>query len=156
MSDAAHQRPWKISDVIMFPGFAVAIALEWIWPSEIVPVHWIAPIPVGLFTVLVGFKLISLTKEQMAASSQPSLPGTPTTKLITDGPFGFSRNPNYLGAILIALGAGVAVNSLWFLAVAILCAVTLEIWMIRPEERYLRREFGSEYAEYAARVRRWL
>ena len=63
--------------------------------------------------------------------------------------------PELPGAMIVALGLAVATNSLWFLACGSIAAIILELWMIRPEERYLRQHFGSEYDAYAARVRRW-
>ena len=75
---------------------------------------------------------------------------------MTDGPFAYSRNPNYLGAITMACGIALIADSWWFWGGAVLGAAILDRWMIAPEEAYLRRVFGAEYEEYAQRVRRWV
>jgi protein-S-isoprenylcysteine O-methyltransferase Ste14 len=156
MGDAAHNHPWKISDVVMFPLLAIGIALEVSYPTR--PEGWlnIATIASGVFVIFLGFRLIDWSKASLDAADQPSLPGAPTTRLVTSNAFSFSRNPNYLGAILIALGITVFSQSLWFLALTVLGAVLLDRWMIAPEERYLAQVFGDEYTEYRAKVRRWI
>lgn len=152
----AHKQAWKISDVVMFPALALAILTEFLSPTHIPGLPLWVLLPVGIALVVAGFRLISASKVALDKHDQRSLPGTPTTQLVTDGPFRYSRNPNYLGAISIAVGLGLAVNSLWFLAIAVMCLLLLDIWMIRPEERYLRQQFGAEYEVYAQNTRRWL
>ncbi len=92
----------------------------------------------------------------MARHSTGLLPGQATTTLLERGPFRISRNPLYLGLITLALGLALLARSLW--AVALLPVGILALWWgaIRPEERYLRSTFGSEYLAYQRRVHRWL
>ena len=69
------------------------------------------------------------------------------------GPYAFTRNPLYLGSMLIAFGFALAARSLWIgIALAVLFAV-IYIPVIRSEEEYLRSQFAA-YVEYAARVPR--
>ncbi|HUY80490.1 MAG TPA: isoprenylcysteine carboxylmethyltransferase family protein [Acidobacteriaceae bacterium] len=69
------------------------------------------------------------------------------------GPYAFTRNPLYLGSMLIAFGFALAARSQWIaLALAVLFAV-IYIPVIRAEEEYLRSQFAA-YEEYAARVPR--
>ncbi|MDU8926009.1 isoprenylcysteine carboxylmethyltransferase family protein [Alisedimentitalea sp. MJ-SS2] len=154
--EAAHNHKWKISDVVMFPALALAIGLELIWPTRIVAAPVWLMIAVGVLIVAAGFALIEWSKRALDAAQQPTHPGVPTTQLVTSGPFAWSRNPNYLGAILVALGLSIACNSWWFLAVTAIAATILDSWMIRPEERYLHALFGDEFDAYAAQVRRWI
>lgn len=75
------------------------------------------------------------------------------TELTTTGPYAYTRNPLYLGSMLIAFGFAVAARSLWIaLALAVLFAA-IYIPVIRSEEAYLRSVFPS-FDEYAARVPR--
>jgi len=140
----------------MFPSLAVAIALEWNWPTKLLGF----PDPIGLaFGVSVcaaGALMIRWAKQSLQAFDQPSLPGEPTSRLITTGAFRVSRNPNYLGAVMIALGMGLAVDSLWFLGIALIAAAILDRWFIVPEERYLKSQFEESYADYRRQVRRWI
>ena len=154
MNTAAHSHPWKLSDVVIFPLLALGGLAEWLWPTGFdLPAR--VAFPIGLALAAAGFALIAWSKRHLDAAGQPSLPEEPTTALITTGPFAWSRNPNYLGAVIAATGGAVMAVSLWMCATAALTALILDIWMIRPEERYLAKVFGDSYAAYRARVRRW-
>ena len=86
-----------------------------------------------------------------------SLPtNEPTDAIITQGPYRFSRNPIYLATLLLQVGIGIWVNSLWFLGLGIVSALLLWRGVVSREERYLERKFGEEYLSYKGRVRRWL
>jgi len=156
MSESAHTHPWKISDVVMFPLLAIGIGLEVFVPSRPEGLPSLAALLPGLFVIFLGFRLIDWAKFSLDAADQPSLPGTPTTKLITSDAFSLSRNPNYLGAILIALGITIAAQSLWFLGLTASGAVLLDRWMIAPEECYLSEKFGEDFDAYRQKVRRWI
>ena len=74
-------------------------------------------------------------------------------EVTTTGPYAFTRNPLYLGSMLIAFGFALASRSLWIaLALALLFAV-IYVPVIRAEEEYLRSQFAA-YEAYAARVPR--
>ena len=152
---AAHAHPWKISDVVIFPLLALGLFAEWSWPTSIGLPHG-AALGVGLVILCCGGGLILWTKRHFRAASQDMGPGSPTEVLFDDGPYSFSRNPNYLGAILALLGGAVAVDSLWVAVGAVLTAAILDVWMIRPEERYLAARFGDEYRAYCKKTRRWI
>ncbi len=75
------------------------------------------------------------------------------TELTTSGPYAYTRNPLYLGSMMIAFGFAVAAHSWWTaLVLAILFAV-IYIPTIRSEEEYLRGHFAS-FDEYCRRVPR--
>jgi len=83
-------------------------------------------------------------------------PWKPTTTLLTEGLYAYSRNPIYLALVLLTVGMGFLGNNLW-LAVAGLPAAALVHWTaIRKEEHYLEEKFGEDYRNYRQRVRRWL
>lgn len=75
-------------------------------------------------------------------------------KLITQGMFAHSRNPLYLGNLLIITGVGIAANSIVFLAIGMPLFLVAYLCIIAAEEDYLSRNFGSEYVEYCNRVNR--
>jgi protein-S-isoprenylcysteine O-methyltransferase Ste14 len=80
----------------------------------------------------------------------------PTTAVVTTGIYAYTRNPIYLGMILMHLGIGSLRNSRWHWLLAIPTAAALQAGVIAREEAYLERKFGGEYVDYKARVRRWL
>jgi len=78
---------------------------------------------------------------------------TKNTELTTTGPYAYTRNPLYLGSMLIAFGFAVAAHSWWTaLALAVLFAL-IYLPTIRSEEEFLRGHF-SDYGEYSKRVPR--
>ena len=79
----------------------------------------------------------------------------PQEKLITSGPYRFSRNPLYLGGnVFIFLAAALFLGTP---AGILLTAMNIPLadWMIRREEKQLEREFGEEWLRYKSQVRRW-
>jgi protein-S-isoprenylcysteine O-methyltransferase Ste14 len=84
------------------------------------------------------------------------LPGQPTQAMIDHGPYRLSRNPLYLGLLVLYLGLALLIPTFWGL-VLFPAAVLLILWgAVLPEERFLRQRFGRRYDDYAGRVRRWL
>jgi protein-S-isoprenylcysteine O-methyltransferase Ste14 len=84
------------------------------------------------------------------------LPHRAATRLVTDGPFRWSRNPIYVSHVAIAFGLGLLIASPFTLLCTPLLAFGLQKLSIEPEERHLIRRFGDEYHAYMARARRWL
>jgi protein-S-isoprenylcysteine O-methyltransferase Ste14 len=80
----------------------------------------------------------------------------PTTAIVTDGPFGYTRNPIYVALTLLYLGIATLINALWVLLLIVPVLVLMQYGVIAREERYLARKFGEEYLRYRTRVRRWL
>ncbi|KCV82724.1 hypothetical protein ATO10_03922 [Actibacterium atlanticum] len=151
---AAHEHPWKISDVVIFPLLALGLVAEWLWPTTLYVWRPVGLV-VGLGLFVFGFWLINRAKRELDNAEQPSLPGEETTQLITTGPFARSRNPNYLGAAIAGMGGALAVDSGWLITTTLLSCLVLDFWMIRPEERYLAQKFPDGYTAYRERTRRW-
>jgi protein-S-isoprenylcysteine O-methyltransferase Ste14 len=83
-------------------------------------------------------------------------PDKPTAKLVTDGPFRFSRNPLYLALTLMYAGMALIANSIWALLLLFPVTLIMSRFVIRREEEYLARTFGEEYQHYKMTVRRWI
>ncbi len=84
------------------------------------------------------------------------LPIKPTSALVTNGPYRFSRNPMYLSLVLLYIGLALWLDIFWVLVLAPIVIISVQYFVIVREERYLERTFGQEYLFYKARVRRWL
>ena len=83
-------------------------------------------------------------------------PYHPTTAIVEGGPYGFTRNPLYVGMALVYAGVSARANAL---PAALLLPVVLHLvdrGVIEREERYLEGKFGEEYRRYKGRVRRWI
>jgi protein-S-isoprenylcysteine O-methyltransferase Ste14 len=103
-----------------------------------------------------GVALAGWSIRTMRGADTTIRPDKPVSKLIQDGPFGYSRNPLYLSDAMLYAGIAVLRNSLWAILLLPLVLLVIEREMIGREERYLERTFGEEYLNYKARVRRWL
>jgi protein-S-isoprenylcysteine O-methyltransferase Ste14 len=80
----------------------------------------------------------------------------PTTAIVVNGPYRFTRNPIYLGMLLGQVGLAIAFDSLWMLAALALFYLVIRYGVVAREEAYLERKFGDVYLGYKSRVRRWL
>jgi protein-S-isoprenylcysteine O-methyltransferase Ste14 len=84
-------------------------------------------------------------------------PTSPTNrKLVTVGPYRYTRNPMYLGLVMVTLGIAVLVGA-WPMFLAPIAVFATANWVHIPfEEAKMRRQFGSTYDDYVGRVRRWV
>jgi protein-S-isoprenylcysteine O-methyltransferase Ste14 len=83
-------------------------------------------------------------------------PHRPTTVLLTEGPYRRSRNPIYLGFLLIYVGFSILLGTLWGVLLGPLVLWTVTRLVVEPEEAYLRARFDQRYIAYKSRVRQWL
>ncbi|GAC1306715.1 MAG: isoprenylcysteine carboxylmethyltransferase family protein [Vulcanimicrobiaceae bacterium] len=88
------------------------------------------------------------------AGTNPS-PYAPTTALVTDGPFTWTRNPAYVGATSVYIGIALYAYSLPALTLLPVALAVLDRAVVEREERYLDGLFGEAYRAYRARVPRW-
>lgn len=72
-------------------------------------------------------------------------------ELTVSGPYAHTRNPLYLGSMMIAFGFALAARSLWIAGAMVLLFLAIYVPVIRSEEEYLRGKFAG-FAAYAARV----
>lgn len=84
------------------------------------------------------------------------LPGQVTRTIVDVGPFRISRNPLYLGLLVLYVGGALIASSLVALLLVPLAWAGLHWGAVLPEERYLRRRVGLPYLMYLTRVPRWL
>lgn len=98
-----------------------------------------------------GWALVTVARHRTGL-----LPGSATTVVIDRGPFARSRNPLYVGLLAGSAGVGLLAGSLWALVSLPVQWLLLRWGAVVPEERYLSATFGTAYADYTRRVRRWL
>ena len=85
-----------------------------------------------------------------------TVPGGTSAKLVTWGPYRFTRNPMYLGLLLFFAGISMISDSLWSIPPLFVVVYFLNSTVIVGEERILRTDFGEEYVRYSGKVRRWI
>lgn len=80
----------------------------------------------------------------------------PATEVVASGPYGWSRNPQYVAFVLLYVGVSLIAGLAWALLLLPLIVVAVARLVIRREERYMRRTFGEAYSRYCERVPRWV
>jgi protein-S-isoprenylcysteine O-methyltransferase Ste14 len=133
----------------------IAAAISWSlgWPKflglplaplgiALVAVAWIPPV----------WAIVLFRREGTEVS--PTSPANRT--LVTSGPYRFTRNPMYLGLVIVTLGIAVWVGA-WPMFIAPIAVFATANWIHIPfEEDKMRRQFGATYDGYVRRVRRWV
>nr|WP_093137983.1 isoprenylcysteine carboxylmethyltransferase family protein [Pseudoxanthomonas sp. GM95] len=115
--------------------------------------HWM-----GVVLMLAGVALNLLPKRgfrRVGTTVNPMRPAA-STQLVTTGVYRYSRNPMYLGHVLVLIGWGLWLQTAWVLPAVLLQLAWLRALQIGPEERALDQRFGDVYRAYCAQVRRWL
>jgi len=115
-------------------------------------------IAAGATLTVLGVLAMASARAALSRADTTWLPMTParTRRLVTSGVYRVSRNPIYLGMMLVLLGLAVLLTSPAALLVSAVFVLFLDLFQIAPEERALAAAFGREYVEYRAHVRRWI
>lgn len=103
-----------------------------------------------------GLALDAAGVASVIANRTTIVPHRPVSKLITKGVYGLSRNPMYTGLALMAAGGALLAGTWWPLLTLPFALLAVRELAIKPEEAYLAERYGSTYADYQRRVRRWL
>jgi protein-S-isoprenylcysteine O-methyltransferase Ste14 len=113
--------------------------------------------PLALAFAASGVGLIGAARISFARAATTFSPVSPdrATHLVTTGVYRLSRNPMYLGTLLVLFAFAVMLASPAAVLVALSYAAYIDRFQISPEERTLRTAFGAAYEAYASRVRRW-
>lgn len=140
--------------VILGGAVALGLILNFIWPANFLSRE--LAIPLGILIALGAVGLAFLAVREMHAANTPLDVRKASKDIVSSGVFRFTRNPIYLGMVLLCVGIAFLVNSLWILCLAVPLAFILQKGVIEREEAYLERKFGEKYLRYKASVRRWL
>ncbi len=144
----------------LWPPVAIGLPLLAGWVAT---ARWGDPVALGGWRIPLGWALVVAFAAWNGWSlllfgqhETGLLPGQPSNAVIAEGPYRLSRNPLYVGLLVLYVALALLAPTLWGL-VLLPVAVLLVLWgAILPEERFLRQRFGAPYEEYARRVRRWL
>lgn len=110
----------------------------------------------GIFVVLLGIILVYISLKKLSKMETTFIPDGEPAKLVVDGPFRISRNPTYLGMLLILLGTALSLQSLSSLMVAAVFFLIINFTWIRHEENKLSEIFKEDWQDYSSKTRRWL
>lgn len=111
---------------------------------------------VGFIFMALGLTLAVFSMRAFHRAGTVVVPGQPATALVITGPYHVTRNPIYVGFVLVYFGLSLVLTSIWVLVLLIPALMILQRGVVVPEEAYLERKFGDAYRRYTARVPRWL
>lgn len=127
-------------DLLALPGIPISRDATW----------------AGFALMMAGIAVLIVSLGLFRAYGENPEPWTPSQAIIARGPYRHSRNPMYLGMLVIHIGYAIWDASMGALILAPIAFVVIDRAVIVPEERYLSHRFGKVYEDYCARVRRWL
>jgi protein-S-isoprenylcysteine O-methyltransferase Ste14 len=113
-------------------------------------------VALGFLVTGLGFDLAGLASFLRAKTTINPLRPAATSALVASGVYRITRNPMYLGLLLVLLGWATFLGNGVAYLLAPLFVLYIGRFQIAPEEHMLAEKFGAEFAAYCARVRRWL
>lgn len=138
----------------------VAAGLMWCLASyvPIVLITFAGQTLIAALVAILGMQIVIAGARACYARETTVNPLKPeeSSSLITDGVFKFSRNPIYLGLLVMLIGLVVWLGALTPLLMLPIFVWYLNRFQIIPEERSLRNQFNDQYVSYSQRTRRWL
>jgi protein-S-isoprenylcysteine O-methyltransferase Ste14 len=141
----------KLAPPIVFLGLGlIGVGMEYVVPLSIgidSPANYLG---VGVIIAsIVGLGIMAKLFKRHETAVEP---WETTSKIITKGPYKYSRNPIYIFACGVPIGLGIAFNSYWALFAFIPALIIVYYTAVKKEERYLETKFGQEYLAYKAKV----
>jgi len=147
----------KTSEILpptyMLIAMLVMVALHFILPAAIIPTPWnlLGMIPIGL-----GAYVAVAAENAFRSADTTVKPFVESTTLVTNGVYRISRNPMYLGFVLVLVGIAILMRSLTPFIVIPLFTALIQLIFIKDEEQMLAAKFGARFEAYTNSVRRWL
>jgi protein-S-isoprenylcysteine O-methyltransferase Ste14 len=122
------------------------------WPQMFGVWQIIASLLILLGLFLVGWVSVAYTRH---GKSTP-VPFTTPKKFVADGPYTFSRNPMYVGMMVVLIGEALLLQAPWLLIFTAALCLLFFLYVRFIEEPRLIQRFGSSYQTYMKHVPRWL
>ena len=145
--------------VVFQPPFVTMLVVlsAWLIHPLLGPWPTIVRLPVlGGVLVALGFSFMMWARILFTSQNTTLFVGKPSSQLVCEGPFRFSRNPMYVGVMVFLVGLALWVGTWPFYMTAPVTFLFLNFFHIPREERMLHESFGERYLAYSREVRRWL
>jgi protein-S-isoprenylcysteine O-methyltransferase Ste14 len=135
-------------------SIVLMVALHFLIPLvQVIPVPWNI---LGIVPIVAGVALNLIADSAFRKVRTTVKPFEESSSLVTNGVFRLSRNPMYLGFVLILLGIAIVLGSLTAFAIIPVLAILMDRVFIQVEEGMLEVKFGQTWLEYKAKERRWI
>lgn len=155
MDAGATDRPRRVLPPIYFLLSIIAmVTLHYLWPLALwlsAPWRWL-----GLAAILLGVGVALWGNVLFRRNETTVKPGEVSSSLVVGGPFRFSRNPMYVGMIMVLIGTGLLCGTLSPFFVIPFFVAVIHYRFVLMEEAMLEDAFGEEYSNYMTKVRRWI
>lgn len=143
---------------LLQPGMVAGVIPMWLASKELPGVHPVLNLSfvLGALTFLIGLIILITCIISFARDGKGTLsPADPTTHLVAEGLYRYSRNPMYVGVMLILLGEAIAISSQTLFMYSAFILLLFHLYVTFFEEPRLRKDFGDDYTRYCREVRRW-
>lgn len=140
--------------LIYLSAMAAGLLLDWRYPLAFLPGK--LALPAGVLLIASGALCMATAFAAMRRAGTAVNPYQPTTAVVTDGPYRYTRNPLYLALALFYAGIAGLANALWAISLLPVVLAMIHYGIIQREEKYLEQKFGAEYLRYKNTVRRWI
>ena len=151
VADREHVPP---PPLVYLAGIGVGFGVDWLIPVRGLSLE--TQMLIGLPIIVLAIVLILMSARELSRADISPLHERPTTKVISHGLYGRSRNPIYVAMTLGCVGVAIAGDRVWILAATVIAVLVIDRMVIAREEVFLTAKFGDEYLAYKARVRRWI
>jgi protein-S-isoprenylcysteine O-methyltransferase Ste14 len=135
----------------------LGLMLDWLLPAYVLTVALSSGsrITIGIALIAAGLALIIPANLAFRSAGTNVEPWKPAVALVSDGVFGWLRNPMYVGGTLFLAGLSILLASDWMLVMTIVFVVVIHFGVVKREERYLEAKFGETYRRYMSAVPRY-
>lgn len=111
---------------------------------------------IGFILIPVGIALVLWAGNTLKRHKTTTHPRKKPSKLVATGPYSWSRNPIYLGLLLVSLGTALLFANVLAFVGPIIFFGFASTFIIPFEESMLTKGFGKSYASYKKKIRRWV
>jgi protein-S-isoprenylcysteine O-methyltransferase Ste14 len=138
-------------------AIVLGLLLDWLLPAYMLTLALsiISRVVIGALLIGAGLALIISANLEFRSAGTHAEPWKLSVALVTDGIFGWLRNPMYVGGTLFLAGLAFQLASDWMLVMIVVFVVVLHFGVVKREERYLEQKFGDAYRQYRDRVSRY-
>ena len=131
--------------------------MEWLAPLGLFPRGLSVSAAIAGGSVLAaGLMMEWLAARALSSSGTTTRPFGEPEALVTNGPFRYSRNPFYIGLLLLLSGVCIWFSLDWAVLFIPLLWLALHLFVVPGEERLLQARFGDAFTSYKSSTRRWL
>ncbi len=150
----AKRHPLDVPPVYFLLAILSMAALDrWLPIAALLDQPWTY---LGLIDILAGVGLAVWAARLFSRAGTGLKPFTPSTAVVLKGPFRFTRNPMYLGMMIVLVGGFLLLGSLGPILVIPVFFWWIHTHFVLPEEAHMERHLGQAYLDYKQSVRRWI